>query len=130
VREWLNDHLVCKGGTYPAQILLREMSDRACDRITDGINASDAAGKKILAVLDPYNPVGTTAVVNFTTSKELLWETSAEKCHVNYVVGDSEWELQFARAVEQHPRVVRYVKNQGLGFEVPYKVGGDSFSIK
>ncbi len=125
VRDWLANHLVCKGSTYPAQILVREMSDRACERIVDGINATEDAGKKTLAVLDPYNPFGSSAHVNFTTSKELLWETDPERSHVNYVVGDSEWELQFARAVEQHPRVVRYVKNQGLGFEVPYRVGGD-----
>jgi len=101
------------------------MSDRACDRIMDGINATDEAGREILAVLDPYNPFGTSSFVNFTTSKELLWETSPEKSHINYVVGDSEWELQFARAVEQHPKVVRYLKNQGLSFEIPYRIGGD-----
>ncbi len=56
------------------------------------------------------------------TSKD-LYETSPAKCHVNYVVCDSDWEAEFARAAEAHPRVLSYVKNQGLGFEVPYKDG-------
>jgi type III restriction enzyme len=42
---------------------------------------------------------------------------------VNYVVCDSGWEAEFARAAEAHPRVVAYVKNQGLGLEVPYNDG-------
>ena len=60
---------------------------------------------------------------NFNTSKELRYATSPKHCHVNYVVCDSEWEAEFARVAEAHPRVLAYVKNQGLGFEVPYRDG-------
>jgi type III restriction enzyme len=42
---------------------------------------------------------------------------------VNWVICDSEWEAEFCRVVEGHPRVRAYVKNQGLGFEVPYVLG-------
>jgi type III restriction enzyme len=56
------------------------------------------------------------------TSKD-LYTTSPSKCHINYVVCDSEWEAELARAAEAHPRVLSYVKNQGLGLEVPYKDG-------
>ena len=34
---------------------------------------------QIKAILDAYNPTGTTAHVNFTTSKELRWETRPDK---------------------------------------------------
>lgn len=125
VRQWLANHLECKGDTYPAQILIREMSDRACERIISAINSTPSATKQTLVVLNPYNPVGTSSFVNFTTSKELLWETDARKCQINYAVCDSEWERQFCRALEAHPRVVRYVKNQALGLEVPYSIAGD-----
>ena len=73
-------------------------------------------------MLDPYNPKGSTRHVGFMTSKD-LYSTSPAKCHVNYVVCDSDWEAEFARAAEAHPRVIAYVKNQGLGLEVPYKDG-------
>jgi type III restriction enzyme len=39
------------------------------------------------------------------------------------VVCDSDWEAEFARVAEAHPRVLAYVKNQGLGLEVPYRDG-------
>jgi type III restriction enzyme len=38
-------------------------------------------------------------------------------------VTDGGWEAEFARAAEAHPRVIAYVKNQGLGLEVPYRDG-------
>ena len=38
---------------------------------------------------------------------------------------DSDWEAEFCRVVESHPRVKSYVKNQGLGFEVPYQHGSN-----
>jgi type III restriction enzyme len=79
--------------------------------------------KRIKAILDPYNPTGTSRFVNFTTSKDTRWETSPKHCHVNLVVWDSTWEAEFARVAEQHPRVLSYVKNQGLGLEVPYRDG-------
>ncbi len=85
-----------------------------------------AVGKSpIKAVLDPYNPTGSTAFVNFTTSKELRWQTAPNKSHVNWVVCDSDWEAEFARVAEGHPRVLSYVKNQGLGLEVPYLSGSE-----
>jgi type III restriction enzyme len=74
-------------------------------------------------VLDPYNPVGSTAHVNFTTSKTDRWEASSQHCHLNWLIMDSDWEAEFCRAAEAHPQVRSYVKNHNLGFEVPYLVG-------
>ena len=79
----------------------------------------------IKAVLDPYNPSGSTRHVRFTTSKSTRWETDPRLSHVNYVVCDSDWEAEFCRVVEGHPRVRAYVKNQGLGLEVPYLRGAE-----
>ena len=70
-----------------------------------------------------YDPVGSTLRVRFTTSKQLRWETDPGRCHVNWVVCDSDWEAQFCRVVESHPRVRAYVKNHALGLEVPYRHG-------
>ena len=46
-----------------------------------------------------------------------------DRCHLNWIVADSDWERDFANIAENHPRVLAYVKNQGLGFEVPYLLG-------
>ena len=45
------------------------------------------------------------------------------KCHINLVILDSNWEAEFCRVAEEHPRVRAYVKNHSLGFTVPYKHG-------
>ena len=76
-------------------------------------------------MLDPYNPTGSTRHVRFTTSKKTRWQTSPSHCHVNWVVCDSDWEAEFSRVAESHPRVRAYVKNQGLGLEVPYLMGAE-----
>lgn len=77
----------------------------------------------IKALLDPYNPSGSTRNVRFNTSKPDRWQTSSKACHVNWVVLDSDWEAEFCRVAEAHPRVRAYIKNHGLGLEVPYKLG-------
>jgi type III restriction enzyme len=41
-------------------------------------------------------------------------------------VYDSEWEAEFCRVAEWHPRVLAYVKNHGLGLEVPYRFGSET----
>jgi type III restriction enzyme len=122
-REWLDGYLRCTGGTYPAQLMYQEIADCACERIAAAITASMIGEHPVKAVLDPYNPTGSTAYVRFDTSKTLLWETAHDRCHVNWVVCDSDWEAEFCRAAERNSRVHAYVKNQGLGFEVPYLLG-------
>ncbi len=124
-RAWLENHLVCKGGTYPALLMYQELADMACNRITAGITAALAGERPIKAMLDPYNPVGSTAYVRFNTSRTLRWQTDPARCHVNWVVLDSDWEGEFCRVAESHPRVKAYVKNHNLGLEVPYRYGSE-----
>jgi type III restriction enzyme len=124
-RQWLDGHLVCKGGTYPAQLMYQELADMACERITRGIVTQLVGESPIKAVLDPYNPTGSTTHVNFTTSKKTRWQTDPRRCHINWVVCDSDWEAEFCRVAESHPRVHAYVKNHNLGLEVPYRYGSE-----
>ena len=124
-RGWLDHHLVCKGGTYPAQLIYQDLADMACNRITAGITAAFAGERPIKAVLDSYNPVGSTAHVRFNTSRTHRWQTDPARCHVNWVVLDSGWEAEFCRVAEAHPGVKAYVKNHNLGLEVPYRCGSE-----
>lgn len=124
-REWLENHLRCKGDTFPAQLIYQELADMACERITAGITRALVNEYPIKAVLDPYNPEGSTCFVNFNTSKKQRWETSPDRCHINWVVLDSDWEAEFCRVAETHPKVKAYVKNHNLGLEVPYRYGSE-----
>ena len=120
-RVWLDRHLVCKGGTYPALLMYQTLADMACERITAGIMEDRRETCPVKAVLDPYNPAGSTIEVNFNTSKKALWKTDPNQCHVNWAVCDSSWEEEFCRIAEAHSLVRAYVKNQGLGLAVPYR---------
>ena len=124
VRRWLDACLVCKGGTRVSQVTYKTIADLACRRLADGITRSRLrGGNPVKVVLDPYNPGGSTARVNFHTSKTSRYETDAGRCHVNWAILDSDWEAELCRVVEQHPQVAAWVKNHNLGFEVPYRIG-------
>ena len=124
-RQWLESCLVCKGDTYPAQLMYQELADMACNKITAAITRKFLGECPIKALLDPYNPTGSTSHVRFNTSKSDRWETSSKFCHINWVILDSDWEGEFCRVAESHPEVRAYVKNHNLGLEVPYRYGSE-----
>ncbi len=123
-KQWLDGgYLRCTGGTNPAQLIYQEIADMACERIKTAITEATIGNRPIKAILDAYNPTGSTSHVSFTTSKSTLWQTDPRRCHINWVVCDSDWEAEFCRVAEVHPRVRAYVKNHNLGLEVPYLHG-------
>ena len=139
VSKWLDECLVCESGTFPAQVLYPQMVDTAGQQIKAAIaktmqaNQGNAA-QRIKAVVAPYNALGSTRNVNFTTGVRnnrpvagqfyrVVIDTSADKSHVNRAVCDNNWEATFCRIIDNHPKVISYVKNHGLGLEVPYLMG-------
>jgi type III restriction enzyme len=127
-KQWLDTCLVCKGGTYPAQLMYQELADMACNRITAAITRQFLGERPIKALLDPYNHTGSTSHVRFNTSRADRWDTSGPppKNHVNWVVYDSDWEAELCRVAESHPKVIAYTKNHNLGLEVPYRFGSET----
>ena len=123
-RQGLDSYLICTGGTYPAQLLYQEIADIVCEKIYAAITVTHKGDRPVKAILDAYNPTGSTRHVNFTTSKTERWNINPRRCHINWVICDSDWEAEFCRVAEAHPRVLAYVKNQNLGLDVPYRMGG------
>jgi type III restriction enzyme len=124
VRAWLDGWLDAQG-VPKASVLYPDLAELACEKIYLACTRAQPDGGRIKAVLDPYNPKGSTGHVNFTTTKT-VYVTDPRKCHVSHVVCDGaagHWEAEMARVLETHPAVEAYVKNQGLGFEVPYRDG-------
>jgi type III restriction enzyme len=122
-RRWLDEgYLVTKGVPIGA-ILYQDQLVRAAEKIDIALTRGSTG--RLLAVLNPYNPKGSTRFVNFLTSKS-VWKTGAQppKCHISHVVLDSSWEEQLALTLESHPRVLAYAKNQAMGFDVPYLDAG------
>ena len=130
-KQWLDGdekrkYLECKGGTYPALLMYQELADMACNKITAAITRQFLGERPIKALLDAYNPTGSTAHVRFNTSKIDRWQTSSKHCHINWVILDSDWEGEFCRVAESHPQVRAYVKNHNMGLEVPYRYGSET----
>jgi type III restriction enzyme len=62
--------------------------------------------------------------VDFDTTRA-VYTTSRDKCHISHVVLDSNWEAKLAETLEEMDEVICYVKNQGLGFTIPYTFNGE-----
>jgi type III restriction enzyme len=125
-KQWIDTRVECKGDTYKPLLMYQELADMACNKITAAITRKFLGERPIKALLDPYNPTGSTRNVRFNTSRPDRWETSSKSCHVNWVILDSDWEAEFCRVAESHPKVRAYVKNHGLGLEVPYRYGSET----
>jgi len=102
----------------------RYLADQACDLIAGGVTHAMRDRFPVRVILDPYNPEGSTRHVNFVTSRRDRWPADPGKCHLNWIIYDQGWEAEFCRSVERHPKVLRYTKNHGLDFSVPYESMG------
>jgi type III restriction enzyme len=124
-RRWLTECVTCKDNTFPQMLLLIELAHDAADRIYKAIVASTHQEKILKPILRAYDPAGSTCYLDFDTTRN-VYATREDKCHVNYVVADTEsWEQKMAQSLEDMDEVICYVKNQNLGFTIPYTINGE-----
>ena len=128
-KQWLDTCLVCKGGTYPAQLMYQELADMACDRITAGITrgvgghaADQSAARSVqsdrlhgLRALQhvPTPTAGTPAARRRRTTSTGSCSTATGK------PSSAAWPNPIRRCVA-------YTKNHNLGLEVPYRYGSET----
>ncbi len=124
-KRWLAECVTCKDNTFPQLLLLVEFAHDAADRIYKAIVESAAGTPALKPILRPYDVVGSTRYVDFDTTKA-VYPTAPDKSHISHVVADTgSWEQKMAQALEEMPEVVRYAKNQSLGFTIPYSLNGE-----
>ena len=129
VEKWMDECFKASGGytefnlTEPTNLSIATEKIYAAI-VRAGLSDSKGGDPPVTAILDSYSPTGSTNTVNFQTSKKTRW-TPTTKCHLNYLIYHAEWEPDFCRVAEDHPKVKAYVKNYSLGFEVPYSYGGE-----
>ncbi len=125
-RLWREECLICKDNAFPQMLLLAELAHDAAEHIYRSIAASYSEQKFLRPILRPYDPIGSTRYVDFDTSLP-TWTTDPAKCHVSHVVADTGmWEQKVAQALEEMPEVLCYVKNQNMGFYIPYTFNGEA----
>lgn len=123
VKYWYNNKLLLIGESdlKYKKLIYFDDTKKVVDHISMGINPDKNTTEHIRPVFNYYNKFNSTKYVNGNTVKDVY---ATEKSHVNYVVMDSEWEGICAKTLEEIDTVESYVKNQFLGFAIPYVKDG------
>ena len=122
-RQWRMECVTCKDNAFPQMLLLAEFAHDAVDHISLSIVSASGARDILKPILRPYDTLGSTRYVDFDTTRD-VYATDPAKCHVSYVVLDSNWEAKLAQTLEEMDEVICYVKNVNLGFTIPYTLEG------
>ena len=119
-----------KDNAFVGLLALTQRQAEVVDRIWAGVARHERSLERLRPVLRDWEPIGTTEAVDFETTKPCT-VADAALSPVTHVVEDSGWEGDVGRRLEElaaSDGLVAYVKNQGLGFTVPYRDGGQSRS--
>jgi len=120
-KRFLAEKLDRKGGSQPCDVLLvGEYMQAAISSLLEAIKKGTSTGNAEVAVI-PQGAAGrgSTLFVDFHTTK-LIYPVS--KCHLNAMVADTQqWEQSAAFLLDSHPGVTKWVKNERLGFFIPYR---------
>jgi type III restriction enzyme len=127
-KQWLAECLTSDGETFPGLLLIAENAEQAASLILHEVVTWQPGNRQpIVRPMPAAEPIGSTAAVDFYTTKDVC-PTSEWRCHVNFVVLDgprgNTWEERTAQVLEALPSVAAYVKNDHLGFVIPYVFQG------
>ena len=122
--DWIRRAVrVDDGYTLAHLVNYPQLQTKAVDAIFRALNVSGGRPPRILPMLDPFDPLGSTERVSFLTRKQAI-PTEPDRCEVSHVVLDGRdgnaWEALMASYAEGSKHVAAYVKNDHLGFEIPY----------
>ena len=124
-KRWMAECFRCKDNVFPQLLLFVQFAQNAAEHIYQSVVLGTAGEKTLLPIMRPYDPVGSTVYVDFDTSRP-TYATRPDRCHVSHVVADTEsWEQKMAQTLEDMTEVLCYVKNQNLGFTIPYVLNGE-----
>jgi type III restriction enzyme len=124
VRCFLRERVELRGRADRRDVFLDPYFSWAASTLLEAIAPDVAQGEQPeLPVYERHRRFGSTADVDFWTSRP-IWPT--EKSHVSAVVADTDrWEQSAAFYLETSPLVRCYVKNDHLGFAIPYPWQGE-----
>ena len=126
--RWLKECVTYDDDAFVGLLMPAQACHRAAERVFDVVAQQQENQPEVLRpMLRRFDPEGSTADVDFVTRKKVVPTT---KSHVDQVVLDGKdgntWEEGVAAILEGHGQVAAFVKNDHLGFEVPYVHQGRS----
>ncbi|MFI5778843.1 BPTD_3080 family restriction endonuclease [Nocardia sp. NPDC051570] len=121
-REWISERVVLSNGYNLGYLMtITEAQVEAAELIWESINRSADRRRQLRPMLNRFNPQGSTENVYFTTHKATVATEKSEVSHVTLDGRDGNtWEQLLAAELELNPNVESYVKNDHLGFSIPY----------
>ena len=123
-QKYLQTKLDCHGNRAPQDVALNPYFQQTVGILFDALQAVDETGKAL------ERPIITPGLAGMRSSKHVEFYTGrqpwpVQKCHLNAMMADTKtWEQAAATALDAHPAVARWVKNDHLGFMVPYRKDG------
>lgn len=123
VDRYLREQVRPVNGSQLVDVFLAPYYGWVIERLRSAIQP-DAGNGEVpeLPVFEQNRGPGSTAEVDFWTSKDVR---PVVKSHVNAVVADTlKWEQQAAYLLDTDEHVVAFVKNEQLGFAIPYLHNG------
>ncbi len=123
-KRFLQEKVNCIGNADPRDVLLAgKYHQQAVDILFEAIRKGGITRTRELPRIAKGSAGrGSTRFVDYHTTKEVY---PVNRCHLNAMVADTKkWEQSAGYALDTHPGVVRWVKNEHLGFFVPYRKHG------
>ena len=107
-------------GCNPCEIGHERYTTRIVERLMAAIQPNEVEGETpLLPILNRYKPIGTSAEVNFMTTRSCH---GTERSQINQVVLDTDtWERSSCFRLEQSEVVDYYARNDHLGLGIPYE---------
>ncbi len=108
---------------HPCELGLDKYFMRMVERLRDGIVPDETEGEPpLVPILNRYKPIGTTAEVDFKTTRPCR---GTQKSHIDQVVTDTaSWEASAMFRLEACKAVDFYARNDHLEFTIPYEYMG------
>jgi len=123
-QTFLATKLDCRGNRAAQDVALNPYFQKTVGLLFDALQPVDDSGRNRERPIITPGPAGerSTRHVEFHTGRQ-PWP--AQRCHLNAIVADTKtWEQAAATQLDAHKAVRRWVKNDHLGFVVPYRKDG------
>ena len=121
--EWIDLHVTVEPGYSFDSLRLTEAQADLADRVYGSLTSVTGERRpRMRPLLRAFDPVGHTGAVLFATRKTLVATEKSEVSHVTLDGKDGNtWEQILALECERPgARIAAYVKNDHLGFTIPY----------
>ena len=129
-RRWIEECVDVADGFDLGRLLMSEAKAEAAEQINQLIvQQVGNRRERLRPIMRRFDPVGSTADVLFLTRKAVVETMKSEISHVVLDgQGGNTWEQILAAECELSKQVAAYVKNDHLGFTIPYVHKGRTHS--